>query len=105
MKKFFPAIRQTRAHTFSLRGRTPIIGRGHRARIRAESEQEGVLPEFFAHKLTDVQLTALAHLSRARVAKMRVVRPDHDLTSAAIEVGKERLNGSRHVLVAQIPGG
>src|SRR5437763_867066 len=36
---------------------------------------------------------------------MRVMGPDYDSTSAAIEVSQERLNGPGHVLVAQVPGG
>src|SRR5947207_15900077 len=36
---------------------------------------------------------------------MRVMRPNHDLTSAAIKMSEERLNSASHVLVAQVPGG
>ena len=35
--------------------------------------------ETFAHELAEIQFAALAHLRRARVAEVRVVRPDDDL--------------------------
>jgi hypothetical protein len=52
--------------------------------IGGESDQQGIVgPDLFADQLADVPFAALAHPRRARVAQMRVVRPDHDPTLAA----------------------
>ena len=53
-----------------------------------------------------VALSALAHLSRASVAEVRVVRPQDDLRLPALffEMRYQRMQRFRHVAVAQIPG-
>ena len=60
-----------------------------------------------AHELAEVELAAAPHLGRARVAEMRVVRPDDDaaLGIARKQVAVERVERLAHVPVAQVPRG
>ena len=64
-----------------------------------------LLAEPFARELADVQLAALAHLRRPRVAYVGVVRPDGYLraSAAALEVLDQLVERLGHVSVAQVP--
>ena len=75
--------------------------------MRREAEQEDVArTRGLAHELTEVQLAPLGGVSRAGVADVRVVGPDHDAgrpAAAAGEVLVEQLQRFGHVLVAHVP--
>src|SRR5207249_9180887 len=43
MKEFFVTATKRRSHVLSFRARAPVGCRGHRAAIRAESEEKGVI--------------------------------------------------------------
>ena len=58
-----------------------------------------------AHKLADVEFPALAHLRRARIAQMRIVRPENELgaLAAPLQVFRQFAERLRHMAVPQIP--
>ena len=71
----------------------------------AETDQHRFIAKTFAHELADVHFAVVAHLRRARVAEMRIVRPDNRFgLPASIEVGNQIFDCLDHVPVAQIPG-
>src|SRR6266404_3269689 len=82
---------------------TPIGSSCDSASIGAEANGIDFSPVTLAHELTDVPFAAPAHLRGARIAQMRVVRPDHDLARAFIEVIGQSLQSFGHVLIAQVP--
>src|SRR5439155_773872 len=76
VKQFFITAAQSRSDIFALGNRAPIGRRRHAAMMRRETDQYGFAPKMFPNQLTDVELTMLAHLGRARVSEMRIVRPN-----------------------------
>jgi hypothetical protein len=76
--------------------------------VGGESDQHGVVAVTLAHQLADVQFAACAaHFGGARVAQVRVVRPDDHAGggTAPRQVRHQRLEGLDHVTVAQVPRG
>src|SRR5690606_14613026 len=81
----------------------PVRRGGDGAGVGAETDQRGLLAPAFADQLADVVFAAHpAHLGRAGIADMAVVRPDQRPGSgpAMLEQVIERLG---HVAVAQVP--
>src|SRR5438105_9420647 len=99
------AARKRRANTLALGPSAPVGSCRHRAVMRGEANQNGIAAVFFAHELPDIELPAPAHLGGARVAEMRVVRPNGDLraTTVLAEMLDQRLERLHHMAVAQIP--
>src|SRR2546423_9585244 len=97
MEKLFITAGQPRPDPFSSGGRIPIIGGRDGPGIGRESKQKDVVAELVPHQLPGIELATLTHLSRARVAQMSVMRPDHDLASAGVKTGKQCLNRPSHV--------
>src|SRR5688500_5104766 len=62
----------------SLRWAIPVIGRGNGAGVGGEADVSGIVSIALANELANVQFAALSHLRCARVAEVRIVRPDHD---------------------------
>src|SRR5436190_428614 len=82
----------------------PFRGCRHRAGVGAEADQRGLIAEALATELADVELIAdLAHVSIARVADVRVVRP-HDRFGSGAARFEQVLESLEHVRVTQIPG-
>src|SRR4051812_1455770 len=104
VKKFLVTSGHSRTNSFPPGGGIPVVGRGYGSPAGGESEKKRLFAEFLADELADVELAALAHLGCARVTQMRVMRPNHDLASATVEMSQERLDRSRHVFVPQVPG-
>src|SRR5437764_10431706 len=73
MKQFFVAMRQCWSNAFSFGRFIPVVSRSHRSVMGAETDQECVIAELFPDQLTHIPFTAVAHLSRTRVAQVRVV--------------------------------
>jgi hypothetical protein len=72
--------------------------------MRAEADQHGFIAETLAHQLANVHFTVMTHLRRARVAEMRIVRPnDCFRLPAPIQMRNQIFDCLDHVPVAQIP--
>src|SRR5438105_2719085 len=93
-----------RPHLLDPHRTIPLVGGGHGAAVRAETDRIDGPAEVLAAELPEVQLAARRHLGVAGIAEMRVVRPEYPLrlrAARAQELG-ERLE---HMLVAQVPRG
>src|SRR5215207_6404498 len=88
-----------RADALALGRITPARGGRNCAVMRGEAHEHGVAAVLLARELADVQLAALTHLRRPRVAYVGVVRPDGDLRASAppLEVRDERVERLGHV--------
>src|SRR5207249_4477877 len=86
VKELLIAAAHAGADALALGRFAPIRRGGDRAGVSAEADRERIALKALAHKLADIQLAALAHLRRARVAEMRVVRPDDDLRAPTVEM-------------------
>lgn len=84
----------------------PIERRRHGAFVRGEPDGEDVAIVPFAQELPEAGAAKLAELRRARVARVREVRPDDDLAEApepVVQVLDDRREHVGHVTVAQVP--
>src|SRR2546427_160598 len=79
MERRFIATGKRRSDVLALGRCVPVGGGGDGAMVRGEADQDGVAAVPLAHELADVQLAAPAHVRRARVTEVRVMRPDDDL--------------------------
>ena len=74
--------------------------------MRAESDQHGFTAETLTNQLANIQFAVQAHFRRARIAEMRIVRPDDRFRlPAPIQMPHQRFDRLDHVPVSQIPGG
>ena len=58
-------------------------------------------------ELAEVEFTLFAHVRGARVAEVGIVRPDYDFRDlpAISQMGEQRIQCFRHVLVTDVPSG
>ena len=89
-----------------MRRAVPLSRRSDRAGERREPDENGIASVRFAHELPDVQLATLAHFGCARIAEMRIVRPDDDarFRPGALEKFDQIVQRCHHVTIPQIPG-
>src|SRR5207253_11415317 len=78
VEEAFVAPRQPGTDLLPLGRPYPLGARGHGPGVRAEADEPRLARVPFARKLSDVDLAGLAHLRRARVTHVRIVRPDDD---------------------------
>ena len=73
--------------------------------MRREADEHGLAAVLAAYELADVELAALGHLRRPRIADVRVVGPHGDAGAPVlpIEVLDQRVERLGHVAVAQVP--
>src|SRR5207237_9784680 len=93
-----------RTHAFALGGATPVRRGSYRPGICAEPARKNFASVALAGELAHVPFAAFAHLGRAHIAEMRVVRPKNDFASCAVKVTDERWQGRDHVLVGHGTG-
>src|SRR6202022_627892 len=79
MEERLVAAGERRPHAFALGWLAPIGGCRDGAVVRGKPDQHGIVAVLLARELADVQLAALAHFGRARVAEMGIMFPDGDL--------------------------
>src|SRR3982074_3310513 len=73
-----------RADALALRRRVPV-GRGcYRTVVGAEAHLPCVAAMALAHELTDIEFATVSHFGGARVAQMRVMRPDDHLRASLV---------------------
>ena len=89
----------------AVRRTVPLRGCRHRAGVRREPDEHGARAVRLSNELADVQLAPLAHLGRARIAEMRVVRPDDHagIGPLALEEPHQLTEGVDHVPIAEVP--
>src|SRR5947207_1486771 len=106
VKAELEAVGQSGSNLLDFAGIVPIGGGSDGAGVGGETDENSFRPVLLAYELSDVDLASPTHLGRARVAEVRVVCPDDDLRNAAApaQVARQRVDGLRHVSVAQIPG-
>jgi hypothetical protein len=69
-----------------------------------EADQNSFASKSLANQLADVHFTIMTHLRRARVAEVRIVRPDDGFElTGPIEMCDQIFDRLHHVAVAQIP--
>ena len=78
VKKRFVTFRMCRTHIFALGRSVPVRRRRDCAVVSGEANRHSFLSKMFAHELAEIEFAALAHLCRARIAQVRIVRPDDD---------------------------
>ena len=72
--------------------------------ICGETNQHRLFWKAFADELSHVDFTTLPHLSRPRIAQVRIVRPYNRFRlPASIKMRDQSLNCFHHVAVPQIP--
>ena len=105
MERGLMAANEPGADILALGRSVPVGGRRDGAVVRGKADQDGVAAVPLAHELADVQLAAPAHVRRARVAEVGVMRPDGDLRAPRLsfKVRDQRLERLDHVAVAQVP--
>src|SRR5438477_13110817 len=106
MKRSFVTISQSRAHAFTF-GRTVPIGSGsHRAGIGCEADEHGFRSITLAHQLADIEFAIVSHVSRARIAQVRVVLPDGHSRRFALGIPMldELVERFRRIMLAYDPG-
>src|SRR5437870_4944523 len=79
MEELLPAALEGTADVLAFGGAPPVRCGGDGAGVRREADEERVAAVPFADELSDVELSRLSELSRARVTDVRVVRPDDGL--------------------------
>ena len=101
----FITARQRGPHVLAMRWAVPLRCRRHGSRIRGRPHECRPHAVRLANQLADIQLAALAHLGRPRVAEMRVVRPYHHTCTRthAIEIAQQLPERVDHVAIAQVP--
>src|SRR5205807_7497280 len=103
VKQFFAASSQGRSHSFPLRGLAPIRGCRHRPGISREPNRKAFHVQALADELTDVELTALAHLGRPGTAPGRIVGPDAYSRRAAIDLPRLLRQRLSHLFAPPLP--
>ncbi len=96
-------IRAAGQHRLDLHRLVPVVGGRHRAVVRAEADQHGLVAEGLLRQFADIELPAPAHLRRRGVPDMGIVRPHHRLAQrpAAVQQVHQRVE---HMPVTQVPG-
>src|SRR5512133_2593554 len=79
MKERFVTFGMRRSHIFALGRCVPVRGRRNCAVVGSKSDGHRFLSKMFAYELAEIEFSSLAHLRRARVAEVRIVRPNDDL--------------------------
>ena len=104
VEKFFVTFGKGRPHAFSLGDLPPIRSRGHATLVGGETDEHGFIFKTLTNQLANIQLATLAHLGRARIPEVRIVRPNDCLRLAtAIEMRHQRFDRLNHVPIAQVP--
>src|SRR5579883_2731083 len=106
VEELFIAVGKRWTNPFALRRPIPIGSRGHGARIGRKADQSRLLPVAFANELPNVELTLCPHRSGARVAEVRIMRPDDGLycLPRPVQMREQRIKRIGHMSVAHVPG-
>src|ERR1700692_2236900 len=101
MEQRLVAAGQRRANAFALSRFAPIGCGGNSAMVRGKADQYRLTAVFLTHELADIELAALAHFRRARVAEMRIMLPYRQLRAAALaaKMGNHRIERFGHMAV------
>ena len=83
MEKLFVTTIETRPDSFSFSGTAPIVGCRDGAVVRGEADRKNVAAVHLTSELAHVPFAGGAHLGCARIAEVRVVRPDGDARRAS----------------------
>src|SRR4051812_26062388 len=78
MEQLLVTVIECRPNLLALCGTVPVGGGGYGSGVRRKPDEAHIVGMTLAHQLSNVDLTFAIDLGGARVAKMRVVRPDHD---------------------------
>src|SRR5438045_7969066 len=103
MKKIFVTARECGTNALSLGRVAPIRRSRNCAGVCREADGEGASSKMLARELPNTEFAALAHCSGTGVARMRIVRPDHNCRAAAIEMREQLIQRLERVLIAQLP--
>ena len=78
VKEALVTFRMCGADDFAFCGCVPFGCSGNRTIVSGETDRDRLSAKVFPDQLPEIQLTAPAHLGRARVTQMRIMRPDDD---------------------------
>lgn len=95
---------ERRPRSLHLRWSVPVGSRHHGAAVGGDPHVDDIVAVALTHELTHVQLAAVSHFGRARVAYVRVVLPNHRLGFAPVlqKESHERFQRFGHVPITHI---
>src|SRR5215471_7570785 len=105
VKQVFVAAWQRRPDGFTFGRAVPFRGGRYRSGMSGKRDVHRRRSVVLSKKLPDIKFARVAHVRRARVTQVRVVRPKDQpgVRTTLIEEGEQLLDGLSHVFVAQVP--
>ena len=106
VKQRFIAALHRPTNPLALGRSTPIGGRRHGAAVGGKTDQGAIAAVLLTDQLSDIPFAPSSHLGGARVAQVRIVRPQYHLGLLPLprEMLHQRIQGLGHVHVAEVPG-